>query len=131
MSVLLKGIRLDSPFARFLIVGIVNTLFGYSIFAVLVFAGVHYAAALLCATVLGVLFNFKTVGTFVFRSHDNRLIFRFVATYVVVYGLNVAGVRLMTSLGADTYVAGAVMLLPTAVVSFVLNKIFVFNAKTD
>jgi putative flippase GtrA len=118
-------------FVRFLIVGVLNSLFGYGIFALCVFAGMHYGLALLVATILGVLFNFKTIGKFVFGSHDNRLIVRFAATYAAVYGLNVEGVRLLKAAGLGTYVAGAMMIIPMAAVAFLFNKWFVFNnAKT-
>ena len=59
-------------FIKFLFVGGVNTVFGYSIFALFLFLGMHYAVATLFATILGILFNFKTTGVIVFNNKDNR-----------------------------------------------------------
>ena len=97
------SMRALPPFVRFLAVGLLNAAFGYSCFAVLLFAGMHYAAALLLATVAGVLFNFNTVGALVFYSRDNRRIVRFVATYVLVYVVNVLGLQFLSWLGIGHY----------------------------
>ena len=55
-----------------------NTLFGYSIFSILVFFKIHYSLALLIATILGVIFNFKTVGIIVFKDGKN-------STYLFIF----------------------------------------------
>lgn len=54
-------------FARFLLVGAVNTCFGYLIYASAVFIGFRPSVALLIATVLGVGFNFMSFGKVVFK----------------------------------------------------------------
>jgi putative flippase GtrA len=111
---------------RFLAVGFLNTVFGYSCFAVFLYAGVHYALALLLATLFGVLFNFKSIGVLVFKSHNNRLIFRFVAVYVFVYGVNVTLLKLLYVQGVGPYYGGAVLIMPMALLAFFLNRKFVF-----
>jgi len=114
-------------FQRYLMVGLLNTLFGYSIFALLIYLGLNYPVALLLATVLGVLFNFKSIGILVFESRDNKLIFRFIVVYVVIYLLNLAGLKLLSLAHVNMYVAGAILLPLMAIVGFVINKRFVFN----
>lgn len=118
---------LAQRFVRFLLVGGLNTVFGYGVFAVLVLAGVPYAAAVFISTTLGVLFNFKSYGTLVFGSHDNRRIARFVAVYVVCYFLNVIPLWWAERNGFSVLVAGAIIALPIAAVGFVLNRRYVFN----
>lgn len=118
---------LSLEFLRFLAVGLLNTAFGYGCYALLLLAGAHYAVALMIATVLGVLFNFKTTGRLVFRSSDNRLLGRFVAAYVGLYLLNVAGVHALGSLNANAFVAGAIMLPVMALVAYPVNKFLVFR----
>lgn len=111
---------------RFLMVGILNTIFGYSVFAIFLYVGIHYALALLLATVAGVLFNFKSTGILVFKSHNNRLIFRFAAIYVLVYGVNVILLKLLYVQGIGPYYGGAALIVPMALLAFFLNKKFVF-----
>lgn len=116
-------------FVRFVLVAILNTLFGYGVYSLLLFVGLHYSVAILCSTVLGVLFNFKTYGVLVFKNSSNKLIFRFVLVYCVVYLCNTGGIALLKSLGISEYIAGALMLVPVGLLGFVLNKIFVYSKK--
>jgi len=116
----------------FFLVGGVNTLFGYSLYALLIFLHLHYALASLLGTVGGVLFNFKTTGVIVFKNHDNRLIFRFIAIYAITYLLNVIGLKVFAIYNANMYLGGAIFVLPIALLGYVLQKKFVFGgAKSE
>ena len=117
----------DNKFFRFLVVGGLNTLFGYSLFALLIFVGLHYSLAVLVSTALGVLFNFKTTGSIVFKHNNNALLFRFVLGYGVVYALNVGLLKALSLLGFNMYAGGAMLLLPMALVSYFLNSRLVFK----
>ena len=108
-------------FLKFLLIGGLNTLFGYSLFALFIFLGIHFTLASLLSTILGILFNFKTTGGFVFQNKNNRLIYRFFVVYTVVYLLNIALLKLLNSNGFDLYFAGAIITLPLAIVTFLLN----------
>lgn len=112
---------------RFLLVGVLNAAFGYGCFAGFLYLGLHYSTALLLATVLGVAFNFKSTGALVFGSKNNKLIFRFVAGYGVVYGTNVVGIAALKLLGVEPYLAGMALIVPMALLSFVINNRFVFK----
>lgn len=114
-------------FIKFLLVGGLNTIFGYSVFALLIYLGIHYSIAVLISTFLGIIFNFKTVSKLVFNSHDDLLIFKFFAVYGIVYLFNVSGIRVFSALGVNNYASGAVLVLPAAVISYLLNKKFVFT----
>jgi putative flippase GtrA len=118
---------LSSKFIRFLFVGGLNAAFGYSVYAILIYLHVHYSLAVLMATFLGVLFNFKTTGRLVFKSKNNWLIFKFIGVYVIIYAVNTAALKIFNFFKVDLYLAGAVMLLPMAVVAFILNKNIVFK----
>jgi putative flippase GtrA len=113
---------------RFLLVGLLNTIFGYSIFAVLNILGLPYYLSILFATILGVLFNFKTIGKIVFKSRDNKLIFNFIIVYSFVYFLNIMGLKLVLPLKINLLMAQAILVLPLALVSYILNRTFVFKA---
>ncbi|MFA9439820.1 GtrA family protein [Uliginosibacterium sp. sgz301328] len=119
--------RVDPRFVRFLFVGVLNTLFGYGVYALCLFVGLHYAVATLLSTVLGVLFNFVTTGRLVFSSRENRLLWRFALVYALLYLFNIACIGALQRLGMNAYWAGALMLFPMAVLAFVLNKKLVFR----
>lgn len=118
----------NNKFVKFILVGILNTIVGYGLFAFFVYLGLHYTLAVLFSTILGVLFNFKTIGKLVFDSHDNSLIFRFILVYIIVYILNITGLWIFKINGFNNmYINGFLLLAPLAVVSFILNKKFVFK----
>lgn len=120
--------RIDIKLIKFLLVGVLNTAFGYSVFAVFIFLGTHYTVAVFFATVLGVLFNYRTIGGIVFNHKGGSKLIPFILVYVIIYALNVFGLWSLDYLGLENkYLAGAILLLPLALVSFVLNKKFVFN----
>lgn len=118
--------RTKAQFARFLFVGGLNTLFGYGMFALLLYGGMHYAVASLLATILGILFNFMTTGTIVFQNRNHRLLFRFVGVYAVTYVINVTSLKVFDLLKINMFLAGGLLLLPAAVISYMLNRKFVF-----
>ena len=128
-SARLRALRAEKSFRQlflFVLVGVLNTLFGYGCYALLVWLGLHYGLAALLGTVLGVLFNFRTTGRFVFQNHDNRLLGRFILVYVVGYGANVAGLWALQKLNFDLYEGGALLLAPSALLTFLLQKRYVF-----
>lgn len=118
----------SSRFARFLLVGVLNAAFGYGMYAALLWLGLAPYLAVGIGTVLGVLFNFQSTGRLVFESaHPGRLP-RFVLVYAFMYFVNVGCLSLLMSrTGLNAYVAGAVMLLPVAILTFFLQRRFVFS----
>lgn len=116
-----------SRLIKFLLVGSINTLFGYSIFVLMLYLGLYYRYSLLIATICGVLFNFKTIGILVFKSRNNRLLVRFAAVYLVIYLLNVESLRIICMMGISILLGQAILVLPLAIVSYFLNKILVFR----
>ena len=114
-------------FQKYILIGGVNTLFGYGIFALCLFLGFHYSLSVLIATVLGVLFNFQTYGRIVFEGHSNRLIGRFVSVYILIYFINVLLIALLDFFRVDLYIAGVIVLFPTAYLGYLLNKRLVWK----
>ena len=122
------SIKLSPRFLRFLLVGLLNTAVGYGLFAFLTWLGLLYPLAIGLATLGGVVFNFQSIGRLVFnRSHWSRL-GRFAAVYCVLYGLNVAGVALLLKADLNVYVANALLIIPLALIAYLLQQKFVFTA---
>lgn len=121
---------LEVKIIRFFIVGGLNALFGYGIFSCFIYIGFHYSLAGFCGTILGILFNFKTTGVIVFRSDDNSLIFRFFCVYGISYILSTFVLFLFHYFGlTNDFIGGAIILLPMAVITFLMMKNFVFKTK--
>jgi putative flippase GtrA len=119
--------KISKRFIKFLFVGALNTLFGYSVFALLYFLGFHYTLAALYSTILGILFNFKTIGKLVFKNHDNTLLIKFIGVYTVNYFVGMSLLKMFDLLKVNMYLASAIILLPLAILGYFLNKTFVFK----
>ncbi len=111
---------------RFLAVGGLNTLVGYVIYAALILVGLPTAAAIVLATILGVLFNYVSTGGIVFRDRTGRLP-RFIAVYVVQMGLNIAGVTALERAGVNPLIGGFIVLPALVVFTFLAMRRFVFT----
>ena len=115
-------------FARFVGVGLLNTAFGYGVFAALVLAGGWPGAALVVATVAGVAFNFQTTRRLVFRTDGRGRVVRFVLVYVAILAINWAALRITRRFGVPDIAAQAALALPMSIAAFLSQKAFVFNS---
>ena len=123
------GKAVDSKLIRFLATGFLNTAFGYTVYAVLVFAGLAYLAALLAATVAGVVFNYFSFGRLVFRQRGGGSVFlRFVAAYAAIYVVNAAALHVLTArLRLDPYVAQLLCMPLSVILGWVLMNHWVYK----
>lgn len=119
--------KIDWLFIKFILVGILNTFFGYFVFALLLFFGLHYTISVILSTIAGIIFNFKTTGTLVFQNSNNRLIFKFVAVYALTCIIGIIILRLAEISRTNLYLAGLVSTGICAVIAFLLNKNWVFK----
>ncbi len=113
-------------FLRFLIIGLVNTVFGYSIYWLLLSSQFDYRLAALCSTIIGIIFNYKTIGKYVFNCAGKASIVNFFMVYCFLYLLNIFGIFLFLIIGLNQAVGGFLMIFPCAIIGFFLNKRFVF-----
>ena len=112
---------------RFMLIGFINTLFGYAVYALFLYIGFNYIASILGATLIGMLFNFKTIGKYVFNRSEHKLMAKFFQVYAVVFLVNVSMIKFFKLLEFNDYLSGALAIIPVAVISFVLNKYYVFK----
>jgi putative flippase GtrA len=112
---------------RFVVVGGVNTVFGYLVFAGLTALGWADLWAVPAAMAAGVVFNFLTYGTWVFASLAVSRLPRFVIGYLGLYLINVLALRALAQFGLDAYRAQALLLLPLAALAYLLNDRWVFR----
>jgi len=111
---------------RFLVIGAVNTLFGYSAYLLFLFLVHDSVVALTLGNIVGVLFNFVSTGRVVFNSSDPRLLTRFFSVYACLYVVNIAALRALEAAGLGAALAQALIILPLALGSYLLQRDFVF-----
>jgi len=113
----------------FIKIGMINTIFYYLVYIFFLFIGFNYYFSALLATSIGVLFNFKTFGKYVFFNEDKSRIIRFIATYTILYIVNILFINIFNYILNNYYFSGFLSIFPYSFFSFILNKKFVFNQK--
>ncbi|MDO9598612.1 MAG: GtrA family protein [Azoarcus sp.] len=113
---------------RFVIVGVFNTAFAYGVYALLLALGLHFTLANFGALVFGILISFYSQGRFVFRNLHVQRFPRFLAVWGSLYVVNIALIAGFVGFGFDPYVGGALALPIITVLSFLLQRFFVFSS---
>ncbi len=117
-----------NQFIKFVFVGLINAIFGYLVFYFLLKASSNLFFSTLLAQLLGILFNYKTIGRHVFNHKDNNLIVNFFYVYVFTFLLNLSCILLINKFfKLEYYIGAAIIILPIALLSFFLNSTYVFN----
>lgn len=125
----------DPQFIRFVLVAILNTAFGWCVYAGLLWLIklTHipnpYILASLIGYIIGILFNFTTYSKLVFKNKDKSRLFKFIMVYVVCWLCNSFGIWLLEKCHIDNYLAGAITAIPVGFLGYVLNSVFVFKKK--
>jgi len=83
----------------------------------------------LVGTISGTVFNFITTGGYVFRELSLTRFPRFVVCYVLVYGMNLVLLEALSVWLSNKIIAQAILILPMALLSYVLMARFVFVSR--
>ncbi len=117
---------------RFLFVGGINTLVGYGCFALLIFIGLNHNLAYIIATVIGVVNSYLWNKIFTFKSKEKSYseALRFISVYLIsfIIGLIILNV-LINKLLINTYIAGAINIIFTTLISWIGHNKFSFKNK--
>ncbi len=111
---------------RFIIAGVVNSIFGFLVYSVTIYLFSRVWLGLVAGICAGIIFNFFTTGGFVFRDTSRQRIPRFFACYLLIYGLNFALLELTMPLLHGPIVAQALLTPIIALFSYLLLTRFVF-----
>lgn len=114
-------------FIKFASVGILNTIFSYSIFCILIHIGLQHYSAVILGSLISIIFNFKTLGHLVFKNYKNKLIVKYFLVYTIMTTLNIILLDVELKLNINIYLASAILLMPLGFISYLLNKNLVFK----
>jgi putative flippase GtrA len=112
---------------KFVAIGLLNTAFGYVIFAVLYFTSGNHQLSLIVATCIGVIFNFFTTGRIVFQNTNSGMIFRFAGGYILSLGANLVLLEMLVRFGINALSAQVICLPPIVVLTYFINARLVFR----
>lgn len=124
-------IRLIVQFAKFGIVGVLNTFISFITYYLLIFVGINYLVAHVMSFVTGVLNAYFWNNKYVFRKSDSstmksliKVFISYGLTFVVSTGTLFAMVHF---LGISSLLAPIFNLIITVPINFILNKYWAFR----
>lgn len=120
---------------RFLIVGVLNTIFGYTIYFIcLKFFHLNYIISLLFAHILGVIHSYYWNSKWIFKKghYNYKNLLKFSGVYVVSFMINLLVLYIMVNyLKMSPLLSQVFALFLTTLISFFGHKFWSFsNSKT-
>lgn len=112
--------------ARFVVVSVLNTAFGFAVYSAVILLRWPVWAALAAGNVAGLCFNFLTTGGYVFRSLVLSRFPAFASVYLLVYLFNWLLIHWLSDVVQGPIVAQAILTAPMAGISYLLLKKMVF-----
>ena len=106
-------------FMRFLVVGVLNTAFGYLLFALLLAVGLSPQPALALAFTGGIVWNYATHARLVFGASGIARLPAYVLAYLALYGVNALGLQLLLGVGLTPISAQGILILPVALLAYI------------
>lgn len=107
-----------SKLIKFGLVGVLNTVFGYLVYAALVLLGIAPAIALTAAYVIGIAWNYMTHAKLVFKARAGKGLLGYVGIYVLIYLGNAALLQVAIAAGVSPLLAQAGLSVLFAGISF-------------
>ena len=77
------------------------------------------------------MFNYKTIEKFVFNEKSKNSVVKFILVYVIVFLVNISVIKIFRTAGYNDYISGVFAIITASVVSFVLNKLYVFKGNKN
>ncbi|WP_342146794.1 GtrA family protein [Rickettsiella endosymbiont of Aleochara curtula] len=123
-----ESLQTRKQFMRFILVGGLNTAFGYFIYSFVVFMGCSFYIATLVSTCIGIFFNFFTTGRIVFKNNNFNLFIKFIIIAILLYYIRVEFIKIILNFYAKSiYFSGFLAIFPVSIITFFLNKYVVFK----
>ena len=119
---------LRPQFMRYLAVGAANTGFSILVYWAMLWAGLAVSLASLASLGVGILISFTTQSRFVFDNRDPWKLLPYFIVWSILYAFNLGLIWLLMRCGLDAYAAGFLSTPATVLLSYFLQKAFVFRA---
>lgn len=111
---------------RYYQAGIVNTVFGYGLYAIFVSMGFNMYLAQITAHMAGVVFNYFTYSKHAFQGYYGSKM-KFVLSYTGNYLLGLTALALISVSVRSPYLAGLIAVLFVSIVNYFILKHLVFT----
>lgn len=114
---------------RFLTVGLLNTIFGYGVYSLLIYFEFYQEYALLLSTISGIIFNYFSFRGLVFKIPITvEGIAKYIFTYCILYFFNVWALSMSYEwIVSNSYIAQLICLPFLVLISWILMNRWVFK----
>jgi len=113
---------------RYYQAGIVNTIFGYALFAIFVRLGINIYVAQIASHIIGVIFNYFTYSRYAFAGKDSRIV-NYILAYALNYLVSVGGLFLIQHVVKSPYLCGIIATIIASIVNYFVLKVSVFGGR--
>jgi putative flippase GtrA len=113
-------------YLRYLFTGVLNTIFGVFVYLIFSQMGFNYTIALAFSTFVGVLFNYLTLSTLVFKTSNKMVLIKYYLNYLLVYCVSILWIYFLLKLGFDQNFSGVIVIITMSLLNFYVLKRFVF-----
>ncbi len=114
---------------RFNIAGVINTLLSYCIYTSLIYFGIVYWLAVLICYALGLVINYKSIKVLAFSDYKKQSFRNFFFIFCGTCLLNIGLLKILLDLGVNKYISPWIVVIPVSILSYELNKKYVFSLK--
>ena len=113
---------------RYYQAGIINTAFGYGLFALFVWLGLNMYAAQIVSHLLGMAFNYFTYSRHAFHDSDVSKS-RFIASYAINYLLGLGALWAISQFVPSPYLAGFIAVGIVSLINYFILRHWVFTER--
>ena len=114
-------------FLKYFKIGILNTLFGFTLFSLLSFSKIDTWLVLFLSQVGGILFNFCTFGSFVFNSLDINKLPKFILSNLIIYIMFLGALYILEGFVSNRIFALSIAVIPITIINFFILTKLIFN----
>lgn len=119
---------LDKKKINFLLTGIINTLFGYALYSLLIYIEINYKLALLFSYFFGITFNFISYKIFVFKkNYSNSRLVKYFLSYLITYYINIFLLPKINLIINNFYFSQILLLPFIIIITWILLNRWVFK----
>jgi putative flippase GtrA len=112
---------------KFILVGSINTVWSYALYAALLYVGLGFGLASLVTILGSIAFGFLTQGHLVFGGASSEAVGRFIAVWMLIYVIYLGVVWTAERFGINNYWGGLMATPVVATLSYLLQRYFVFR----
>lgn len=130
VSNLIHGL-LKANISKFIFAGVVNTIFGYSVYAFFLYVGLPYGFSLALATVMGVIFNYFNFGRVFLGKNEFQIrwniFFKFILGYGLMYVFNLLLLEVLVGkLNLNPYIGQLISMPIMIFLSWIIMNYWVY-----